>query len=137
MIDIVFGRIIPSTETKRIPSKETHRLDRYDESHYYLMGYPEYFINHSCDPNVYVKKGTIIALKSIKKGEEVVLDYSMNDAEKWRMTCHCGSTNCRRIVYGSFSRLPARIQRRYSPYLDDWFRKWYRRRLGTLNRAEN
>ncbi|MBI2043841.1 SET domain-containing protein-lysine N-methyltransferase [Candidatus Pacearchaeota archaeon] len=81
-------------------------------------------INHSCDPNSFVKgKNELIALKDITKGEEITYDYSttMNDNEKEieRMEgklviypCNCKSRKCRNTI-DQFKTLPKEIQEYY------------------------
>lgn len=61
------------------------------------------FTNHSCDPNIMpiFINGIYfdIAIKDIKKGEEITIDYSLFfSSQKWQMECHCGSNNCRHFV---------------------------------------
>jgi len=56
------------------------------------------FINHSCDPNcetdIIKGKIWIIAIKDIKKGQEISYDYAY-DLEDWHEhPCRCGATNC-------------------------------------------
>lgn len=63
--------------------------------------YCQYF-NHSCDPNSYLKgKVTVVALKNIKKGEEITFDYSLNESDIfWKLDreCLCGSKKCRKDI---------------------------------------
>ena len=61
------------------------------------------FLNHSCDPSGYVGHGMIIrALRPIKRGEEVTIDYSTTEGDQyWSMTCHCASPKCRGTLYAS------------------------------------
>ena len=66
------------------------------------------FLNHSCDPNceaieeeghIYIK-----ALRTIRKGEELVYDYNFildvahTPAEKRRYPCYCGARKCRGTI---------------------------------------
>ncbi len=45
---------------------------------------PSYFINHSCNPNVWMNNGvTFIAKRDIKEGEELKVDYSMFVSEDY------------------------------------------------------
>jgi uncharacterized protein len=56
------------------------------------------FINHSCDPNLEarVARGRIffISIRSIAAGEELTLDYNL-DNDGTNMPCACGMKQCR------------------------------------------
>jgi hypothetical protein len=75
------------------------------------------FTNHSCDPNTGIRltgRGALVlALRDIAAHEELTYDYStyLNNPYE-RMRCLCGAANCRGLI-GSFSTLPAELQRRY------------------------
>lgn len=78
-----------------------------------------YFINHSCDPNVWMKDGvTFIARRDINRGEELTADYSMFVSENYvsRWDCKCGSKFCRHKITGKDYLLPE-LQRRYKNHL--------------------
>jgi uncharacterized protein len=54
------------------------------------------YINHSCDPNCEAvnyddEEVWIVALRDIKKGEELSYDYGAGDDEE----CRCGAPNCK------------------------------------------
>ncbi len=56
------------------------------------------FINHSCNPNTAIKgERTVYAIRKIYNGEEITIDYSLNETEPgWSIPkCNCGSVNCR------------------------------------------
>lgn len=55
--------------------------------------------NHSCNPNIGFD-GSIcyIAIRDIKKNEEILLDYAFMETEFQPFECKCGSNNCRKIV---------------------------------------
>ncbi len=56
------------------------------------------FINHSCNPNcryeIKRKHIWIIAIKDIKKGEELTYDYGYDIDGYKEHTCNCKSPNC-------------------------------------------
>jgi len=67
--------------------------DRYKLARRNSVGW---LINHSCDPNCVVAGNSIIADKTIRRGEELTFDYSTDvDWEGFAMACRCGSPNCR------------------------------------------
>src|SRR3989304_2506173 len=74
-----------------------------------------YFINHSCNPNVWMDNGvTFSAKRNIRKGEELTVDYAMFVSEdyvsKWE--CKCRSKNCRKTITGK-DYLLKDLQKRY------------------------
>lgn len=75
------------------------------------------FVNHSCDPNSGIKirgkKVVLIAIKDIKKGEEITFDFSTTtDESGWEKKCNCGSKDCRKIIR-DFKHLPKSVQKKY------------------------
>lgn len=59
------------------------------------------FINHSCEPNVGADgQITFVALKDIKAGGELCYDYAMTTSRPYKLECHCGAKNCRKIITG-------------------------------------
>jgi len=62
------------------------------------LGNGTQFINHSCEPNCYVKiiHGHILffALRDIEPGEEILLDY-VDSYHSDEMRCNCGAPSCR------------------------------------------
>jgi uncharacterized protein len=86
-------------------------------------------LNHSCNPNMGVKgKVTFIALRKIKKGEEVTFDYSISEDSSWEMKCNCGSKNCRKIIR-SIRYLPKECYNKYMPYIPSYFQMFYRKNV--------
>ena len=83
------------------------------------------FFNHSCEPNAGIKgQILLIAMRSIEPGEEVTFDYAMclhetEGVEPYRMECHCGHPNCRRIITDNDWKIPE-LQQKYN----GWF-SWY------------
>ena len=65
----------------------------------------DYYLNHSCDPNLWTKdEVALIARRDIVSGEELTMDYSVHFADSsWTMKnkCNCGSAFCRRIITGA------------------------------------
>lgn len=85
---------------------------------------PPSYMNHSCNPNCYVRMKTITikdvyTLRDIKKGEELTVDYTLTSVDQfagkdfWSLDCRCGSENCRGIVTGDFFTLPKETQLKF------------------------
>jgi SET domain-containing protein len=59
------------------------------------------FINHSCDPNLFmrVQRGHVLffALRDIRAGDELSLDYGESHHDG-RRRCRCGAANCRGAI---------------------------------------
>jgi uncharacterized protein len=108
-----------------VPLGEERYCDYLEAGKTVLMPVPERHINHSCDPNVYVKtmRGLrrVIARRPIATGEEITYDYCVNGYGDVWWTCHCGAVRCRHSIHTDFFHLPLELQREYLPLLDDWF----------------
>lgn len=91
---------------------------------------PLVFLNHSCRPNAGIKGSvTFVALRNIKKGEEVTIDYSITEQDTlWTLDakCHCGEPNCRKVIR-SIQSLPVRIYSKYLPYVPTKMQTAYRK----------
>jgi len=76
---------------------------------------PGLYFNHSCEPNCGVRSDLlIVAIKDIKKGEELTFDYSttMDKDSRVSFICGCGAKSCRKLIDG-FKTLPAKKKRYY------------------------
>jgi len=122
-------KIIPKKDLKKLSKSEQNHTTPAGNGKYIVMGIPERYVNHSCNPNTYSNKKRDIALRNIKEGEEITSDYSINGIDAWKMNCLCQSKNCRRMIYGDFFRLSKEMQKKYFPYLEDWFKKKFKDKL--------
>jgi SET domain-containing protein len=58
--------------------------------------------NHSCDANTGLEGLNVVAVKNIKKNEELTLDYSQFlDENMEPFMCRCQSGNCRGEIKGT------------------------------------
>lgn len=69
-------------------------------------GFDDY-ANHSCNPNCGIRERDLVAIKPIKKGEEITWDYATSIDDDWEMKCKCGESNCRKVVK-KFTKIPDR-----------------------------
>ena len=91
----------------------------------FVVGPPDRYFNHSCDPNAYKRfRGAtieIVARRDISASSEIVHDYVINTHGGSTWTCRCGSPRCRGVMPRSFFELPKSIQIEYLPFLAEWF----------------
>jgi len=112
--------------TERIPAKtsvleytgrritEREANDRYwNRPNVYLFGLRDgtiidglgiaSLVNHSCDPNCRAEEedGRIFyrSVRTIKKDEELTIDYKMGHSGAMDMPCHCGTAKCRGSMF--------------------------------------
>jgi uncharacterized protein len=95
-----------------------------DEELYLDLVEPYVRINHSCEPNAYIRgHRELVAMKDIDKGKEITFDYSTTMWENvqkifdvgrtlWTCPCKCGSAKCRGVI-DQFNALPVETQRFY------------------------
>ncbi len=80
------------------------------------------FFNHSCEPNAGFKGQIfLIAMKNIKRGEEVTFDYAMvlGGDEPYELDCLCKKNTCRGKVT-NIDWKKRDLQRKYRGYF-----QWY------------
>jgi len=88
-----------------------------------LRNNPGWYINHSCNPNCGIKNSVkIVAMKNIRRGEEVTIDYSTSESENgWYLICHCENKNCRRIIR-SYKFLSAELKLKYKDFISEYLK---------------
>ncbi len=84
-----------------------------------------YFINHSCNPNLWMKNiNSLETRKNIKKGDEITIDYALFVNEDYfsSWTCCCGNRNCRKKITGKdwkIKRLQKEYKNHFSPLINN------------------
>lgn len=141
-VDLTRLKSFTKKEMDKNPKLQSEHCDYVGNDRYVISFHPYSYINHSCNPNILVKHKTIaisdfFALKNIKKGEEITVDYGVNAMDqfgktRWIMKCHCGSKNCRKKIPGDFFKQPIKIQRFYWKYLPISIKRKFRRRFERL-----
>lgn len=102
------GEIIAEITGDVISEIKLHTLQITPKEHLYDP-YFSGLLLHSCDPNVSVDMllRTITALKLIKEGDYITMDYtSTEDVLYNEFKCECGSQNCRGWISGKIDALP-------------------------------
>ena len=85
-------------------------------------GSPVLYLNHCCDPNVFINdKLEVFSIKKIKAHSELFLDYSTTELDPyWVMHCNCASPNCRKVIK-SFPYLSYVNQLKYKAFISSVF----------------
>lgn len=102
-----------------------HHCDWLEGGRQVYLGFPERFVNHSCEPNAFMRRldgeSHLVALRPLRRGDEVTLHYGVNlwSSVPWR--CDCGSDRCLRDLPGDFFSLPLATKIELQPLLADWF----------------
>lgn len=130
----------------KMRKEDCEHCDYIGHGRYVLDFSPLSYVNHSCEPNTWCEfrrlgKQELIALRQIRRGEELTYDYSLQAVDSidgrnpWTMRCRCGSRTCRKLIQGDFFRLSRRIQKEKVLILPTWLRRKYRGRIQVLTRV--
>ena len=85
------------------------------------------FTNHSCEPNSILARGMkVIALRDIKKDEEITIDYSFTEGDSGSEMgrCYCKSKGCRKEIK-SIHHIQKSKLLKYKKYLPRWITESY------------
>ncbi len=81
------------------------------------------YLNHSCGPNAGIKGSLrFVAMRDIRKNEEITFDYAMSESSDYRFDCKCGKKTCRKIITGDDWKLK-NIQNKYKGYFSVYLKK--------------
>lgn len=122
-------RISINTLKKLYDSNKERMTDplQISSNQYIDIDKPYLYFNHTCNPNAAViKKNKLIAIKDIKKNNEITFDYATTvwkkeqnkERKEWgnyadmSIKCNCKSKNCRKII-GDFLDIPKKLRERY------------------------
>ncbi len=84
-------------QLESLPKSERKCVSFIDDK-YILMKGPARFVNHSCKPNARGADGQDIAIRRIKRGEEITVDYVAEKVPDLNLKCNCAASNCRGIL---------------------------------------
>lgn len=105
---IVLGGLYTDKETAEKAREKGKLIMQWDTDLYSIEDRGDddtYFVNHSCDSNLWMDgPHTLVARKDIKAGEELTADYALWEADETFMSewiCKCGSKLCRGQVKGT------------------------------------
>lgn len=132
---IIWGGKVFTDAEKKAGLVKKYSASRIDENHWLGSDtndpvVDDMWLNHSCDPNIWLIDEVIfIARSDINHGEQITADYSTwSIDDNWMMDepCKCGSSLCRLTVTGKDWMLPE-LQERYKdhfvPFVNEWIKK--------------
>jgi len=92
--DFKKGEIIVKWEYRELTECQAQRISKNDlpylnkiSGKYLLMDAPGKYVNSSCNPNTFPIEMCDVALRDIKKGEEITTDYGNSNPEEF--ICNC------------------------------------------------
>jgi len=123
-------RIVTKKDIPTLTPDEQNHLDYIGDEKFVVDYSPISLVNHSCDPNAFVRYKTmkikdVVAIKNIKKGEEISYDYATDAAFEWVMKCRCRKANCRKVIYGNYLKLPKKWQEKLWKYVPAWKKRTF------------
>ena len=116
------GPLVKIEDMEGIPKEVWDHLFNIGVDEYVIVREPAARTNHSCDPNAgIIRDVLLVAMRDIKKDEEITFDYSIITADNWKLECKCGSPRCRKVI-GNYTDLPDELKRKYDKYTPDWIK---------------
>jgi SET domain-containing protein len=87
--------ILSEFDVENLSPEERKRVSFID-GRYILFNPPASWVNHSCDANARAENQRDVAIRAIKRGEEVTVNYIRESVPGLNLQCNCGSANCRK-----------------------------------------
>lgn len=87
------SRILTDNEYGSLSEDEKRYVSKH-EGKWILFSSPGKYVNHSCNPNTRAENGCDVAVRDIKKGEEITADYITEQVPVFFGECSCGAENC-------------------------------------------
>ncbi len=93
-------------------------------------------LNHSCNPNCYIdfENLNLIALKDIKKGDELSFNYNTSEYDLidqgCSFECRCGSENCIKEIKG-FKFLSEGEKKEIIEFASPYIKRKYKKELNS------
>lgn len=118
--DFSDGKVYETDKASDLPKEVADHAIQFEEHKWIDTSGTGRYLNHSCNPNCGIKdKFKIVAMRDIKKDEELTFDYEMAEDSDWRMKCDCGLEGCRKII-GTYGNLPQSVKEKYKEYTSEW-----------------
>lgn len=116
------GPLVKIETMEGIPQEVWDHLLNVNVDEYLIVREPTARTNHSCDPNAGIIRDVfLVAMRDIRKDEEITFDYSITTVDDWQMECMCGSLSCRKKI-GNYRDLSDEIKKKYEKYTPEWIK---------------
>ncbi len=134
VVAVLGGVIVPKWEIEEYWKKMGHVGIQINDDFYIVPTTREELdqvgvFNHSCDPNIGFRDSlTLVAIRDIEPGEELVFDYAFSESNPRYppFKCNCGSPNCRGWITPDDWKRPEIWEKYFdyfSPYLKEKIKK--------------
>lgn len=87
---------LTQSEVDQLPSNKKKYVSYAKNGKYVLFSSPGKYVNHSCDSNTKAINECDVAIRDIKKGEEITADYIAEKVPNLNTECKCRAKNCRK-----------------------------------------
>jgi SET domain-containing protein len=121
------GRVVRAAQIQSLSAEERQHLCELDFERSAVLLPPGAYLNHSCDPSAMRSGVKVFAWRSIRRGDEITIDYRLNSFAGERSRCLCGARSCSGWIVNSFFALDEARQRIYLPYAPRFIRRAWRR----------
>lgn len=96
------------------------------------------YINHSCKPNTGMSGDrTFIAMRQIKEGEEITIDYAFVDNEDYVFECHCNQLDCRQRISGRDWKNNALQKKYHKRFGSSYFSTYLQKKIESSKKAKS
>lgn len=90
--------LLTKDEVTKLSPSEKRFVSHFKRDKYILYGIPARYVNHSCNPNTCPHNGADVAMRTIKKEEEITADYTTEGFCGKPFRCSCGSSKCKKWI---------------------------------------
>jgi hypothetical protein len=138
LIGVFDGEVYCAESESRLPNNVRDQAIPFGNNYYRdgMLSSFGRFINHSCNPNCYIKNYfEIYSIKDIAQGEELTIMYSLVMDSDWQNpegVCLCGSDNCKGKIV-PYRDLSTEEKVRWLPYTAEWILYEEAKVAGLLN----
>lgn len=119
------GRVVTVSQIRHLSRADSRHLCELDRERSAVLLPPGSFLNHSCQPNAMRSGVKVFAWRSIRRDDEITIDYRLNAFGGERWSCACGSASCTGTVVADFFALDESTQRLYLPYAPEFIQREY------------